>query len=283
MELTCFIIMPISDNSSYAKGHFKRVYDYIIKPACISAGFKPLRADDVLNTNHIALDILKMIISSDMALCDLSNQNPNVLYELGIRQAFNKPVALIKDSKTNRVFDIQGFRDLEYDENLRIDNVKEIVENLAEIMKITYTERNNQVNSLVKLLGINPAELSDSTNISVETELILNQLGSIDRRLDFIENKNKHHQKYYYQKPLKEETLFDDIDENSFSDEKFTISEIAKLKEGDKVVHQRFGAGTVVKIEGTPDDLNSFKGEFDFENGGTKRLLIKFANLYKVL
>ena len=141
--------MPISDNPNYPKGHFTRVYEYIIKPACILAGFKPIRADDVLNTNHIALDILKKIIDSDMALCDLSNQNPNVLYELGIRQAFNKPVTLIKDSKTNRVFDIQGFRDLEYDENLRIDNVQEIVENLAEIIKITYADRENQVNSLV--------------------------------------------------------------------------------------------------------------------------------------
>lgn len=272
--------MPISDNPNYPKGHFTRVYQHIIKPACILAGFEPLRADDVLNTNHIALDILKKIIDSDMSICDLSNQNPNVLYELGIRQAFNKPVALIKDSKTNRVFDIQGFRDLEYDENLRIDNVQEIIENLAEIIKITYQERENQVNSLVKLLGISPAELTDSTNISVETELILNQLSSIDRRLNLIENTNKHQPNYYPKKPIKEESLYDDID---LSDEKLTFEEISKLKKGDKIAHFRFGIGSVNKIEGSPDDLNSFKGEIDFEKGGKKRLLIKYANLYKVL
>lgn len=272
--------MPISDNQNYPKGHFTRVYQHIIKPACILAGFEPIRADDILNTNHIALDILKRIIDSDMSLCDLSNQNPNVLYELGIRQAFNKPVALIKDSKTNRVFDIQGFRDLEYDENLRIDNVQEIIENLAEIIKVTYNERDNQVNSLVKLLGIKPAELSDSTNISIETELILNQLSLIDRRLNLIENTNRDQPKYYPPKPLKEESLFDDID---FSDEKFTFTEISKLKKGDKVAHIRFGIGTINKIEGSPDDLNSFKAEIDFEKGGRKRLLIKYASLYKVL
>lgn len=281
MKKTCFIIMPISDNPNYPKGHFTRVYGHIIKPACVLGGFEPIRADDVLNTNHIALDILKKIIDSDMALCDLSNQNPNVLYELGIRQAFNKPVTLIKDSKTNRVFDIQGFRDLEYDENLRIDNVQEIIENLAEIIKITYTERENQVNSLVKLLGINPAELSDSTNISVETELILTYLSSIDRRLNLIENTSKQQPKYYYREhPEKEEPLFDEID---FSDEKFTFSEITKLKKGDKVAHMRFGIGTVVNIEGNPEDLNSFIGEFDFEKSGNKKLLMRFVRLYKVL
>jgi hypothetical protein len=272
--------MPISDNPNYPKGHFLRVYEYIIKPACILADFEPVRADDVLNTNHIALDILKKIIESDMALCDLSTQNPNVLYELGIRQAFNKPVTLIKDTKTNRIFDIQGFRDLEYDENLRIDNVQEIIENLAETIKITFKEKDTQVNSLVKLLGINPAELTDSTNISIETELILNNLNSIDKRLNHIENLSKHQPKYYPAKPIKEESLFDEID---FSDEKFSMTEIAQLKKGDKVAHIRFGIGTLHKIEGKPEDLNSFKGEFDFEKGGRKKLLLRFSNLYKVL
>ena len=44
----CFIIMPISDNSNYPQGHFDRVYNYIIKPACEIAGFIPIRADEVV-------------------------------------------------------------------------------------------------------------------------------------------------------------------------------------------------------------------------------------------
>jgi len=55
----CFIIMPISDKSEYGEGHFNRVYNHLIIPACEKAGFKPVRADDVINTNHIALDVIK--------------------------------------------------------------------------------------------------------------------------------------------------------------------------------------------------------------------------------
>jgi hypothetical protein len=124
MKKKCFVIMPISDLDGYAPGHFGRVYEHIIKPACDLAELDPVRADDIMTTNYIALDIIKHIINSEMAICDLSGRNPNVLYELGIRQAFNLPVTLIKDQKTNRIFDIQGFRDVEYDESLRIDNVK---------------------------------------------------------------------------------------------------------------------------------------------------------------
>lgn len=94
-----------------------------------------------------------------MAVCDLSSKNPNVLYELGIRQSFNLPVTLIRDSLTQRIFDIQGFRDLEYDQNLRIDNVDNSIELLSETIKNTYETKGKEINSLISLLGIHPARI----------------------------------------------------------------------------------------------------------------------------
>ncbi|MBK8635274.1 MAG: hypothetical protein IPN72_17600 [Saprospiraceae bacterium] len=83
----CFIIMPIGNKEGYKDLVILKEYTHLIKPAVIKAGFDPLRADDIKTTNHIVLDIIRKIIDSDMALCDLSSQNPNVLYELGIRQS----------------------------------------------------------------------------------------------------------------------------------------------------------------------------------------------------
>jgi hypothetical protein len=102
----CFVIMPISNHTDYETGHFDRVYEEIIRPAVEQAGFEPKRADDIKQTHIIIIDILKSIVDSDMAICDLSSLNPNVMYELGIRQMTKKPVVLIKDSKTKRIFDI---------------------------------------------------------------------------------------------------------------------------------------------------------------------------------
>ncbi|WP_204273430.1 hypothetical protein, partial [Stenotrophomonas maltophilia] len=64
--------------------------------------------------------------------------NPNVLYEVGIRQAFNLPVTFIKDGITERIFDIQGFRDIRYDESLRIDTVQKAVNDISEVIRNTY-------------------------------------------------------------------------------------------------------------------------------------------------
>jgi HNH endonuclease len=188
----CFVIMPFTDCDPYSEGHFKRVYEYIIKPACEKASFHAVRGDDVTKTNFIAVDILRNILEADMAICDLSSKNPNVFYELGIRQAFNLPVTLIKDGITERIFDIQGFRDVEYDENLRIDTVNLAIDSVSESLISTYESsksNNPDVNSIVQLLGIKPAKIQD-IHLSEESSLILNSLRTIEKRLAYIESKS---------------------------------------------------------------------------------------------
>lgn len=183
----CFVIMPISDVDGYDAGHFGRVYEFIVKPACRNAGFKPVRADEVQVTNYIVVDILRKILDADMVVCDLSARNSNVLYELGIRQAFNKPVTLIRDSKTPRIFDIQGLRDLEYDEGLRIDKINIAVESLSNLLKNTSRLTDRDVNSVIQLLGVKPAQIS-SVEISEDTSLLLNAIGDIGKRLSRLED-----------------------------------------------------------------------------------------------
>ena len=46
------------------------------------------------------------------------------------------------------------------------------------------------------------------------------------------------------------------------------------LKEGNIIEHQRFGIGTVVKVEGSGENT---KATVNFKNAGTKQLLLKFA------
>lgn len=185
----CFIIMPISDTGGYDNGHFSRVYEHLIKPSIVKAGFNPIRADDKKNTNYIVIDILRMIIEADIVVCDLSAKNANVLYELGIRQAFNKKVLLLKDKLTDRIFDIQGLRYVEYDESLRIDSVKNDIETISTAITETYTASENEINSLIQLLSIKPATVSTSVEISNETNLLLKAIHSIEDRLNKLDYK----------------------------------------------------------------------------------------------
>ena len=51
-------------------------------------------------------------------------------------------------------------------------------------------------------------------------------------------------------------------------------SAASSLSEGCRIEHQRFGIGTVLKIEGTGENT---KATVEFQNAGTKQLLLKFA------
>ena len=53
-----------------------------------------------------------------------------------------------------------------------------------------------------------------------------------------------------------------------------SVASSGSLTEGCRIEHQRFGIGTVLKIEGTGENT---KATVEFQNAGTKQLLLKFA------
>lgn len=197
---SCFVIMPIADMPGYESGHFHRVYNHLIKPACSHAGFKPIRADEVTNSNFIVLDILKRIVECDIAICDLSGRNPNVMYELGLRQAFNKKTVLIKDDKTISPFDVQAFRYCEYDSTMRIDNAQTNSQSISKALASTFSADENDVNSIVQLLKIQPAQVGEKTILSQENTLILKAIRELQQHIvpqaGEINNKTYNLEKY---------------------------------------------------------------------------------------
>lgn len=183
----CFIIMPIADHPEYKQGHFKRVYEDIFAPACRAAGYRPVRADDVAQTNLIHLDILQKLLESPMAICDLSTRNPNVLFELGLRQAFDKPTILVQEVGTPQIFDINLFRYTQYRNGLDYRDVladQKSIQKVLEDTKIAVQEKRS-VNSIIKLLSITEAKLDDPSNFGEKEyfNILINEISSIKNQI----------------------------------------------------------------------------------------------------
>ncbi|WP_313069006.1 hypothetical protein [Atlantibacter hermannii] len=186
---TCFIIMPIADHPDYPAGHFQRVYDYLIKPACDIAGLEPYRADDNKASDMIMLDILQKLVECDMAICDISSRNANVFFELGLRQAFNKKTILITDGLQSAPFDISGLRHSLYSHSLRVDTVAKEVPAIASMLNETEKLPENKVNSIVNLLQIKPAKI-DSVDLNKEDSVIYGMLLNLQKQISEL-NKNQ--------------------------------------------------------------------------------------------
>ena len=188
----CFVLMPIADCDGYEKGHFAHVYDDIIKPAIDKTEYTAIRADEVKETNFIHLDILKKLIDAPIAVCDLSTRNPNVLFELGIRQAFDKPVVLIQEKGTPKIFDIAPLRYLEYSKEMKYHEVLESQKKLQEAIEATKAAEGDSgnINSIVKLMALSsPAIIPNLDNSNKEVlalDVMRSQMNDLKMMMEMI-------------------------------------------------------------------------------------------------
>lgn len=177
----CFVIMPISDQGDYPKGHFTKVYEQIFKPAIEDAEYEPYRVDEDKISNPIINKIFDAVQNCPMALCDLSNRNPNVLYELGLRQAYDKPVVLVQDEKTPRIFDVSGINTVQYSSERLYENVIEARNKITEALIST---KKGKENSIVKIVqaetaSINMNEFSQEDRMEVMLNSIMSEVKEI--------------------------------------------------------------------------------------------------------
>ncbi|WP_430455595.1 hypothetical protein [Rheinheimera sp.] len=224
----CFVIMPIADMHGYEPNHFTRVYKHLIKPALVSRGFEVERADDHLESDYIVIGIVQKIIESDLVLCDLSGRNPNVMYELGIRHAFDKPVVLIKDKLTERVFDIQGLRCFDYDGSLRIDSVEHDIEKIANSLEETFSATGTSINSIVALAQVHAPSIPTKTEVSAETQVILNAVSNIANRLNNLEYSRQKRSHLAFS-TAQNEVLFSDTTKSKLGDDVFRKSDFSSV------------------------------------------------------
>ncbi len=106
----CFVLMPFKEEWS------QRVYRDILRENIESLGLQCLRADDLTGQNIIE-DIWIGINQASVVIADVTNTNPNVMYELGIAHTIGKPSVLITQDINTIPFDFRHLRHIQYREN----------------------------------------------------------------------------------------------------------------------------------------------------------------------
>lgn len=140
----CFVAMPFSEKTDeYATGFFTEVYASLFVPAIQEAGFEP-RTARRQGSDVIHATIVNDLLDADLVLVDLTEHNPNVLFELGIRIAEKKPTVLVKASGTNPIFDVDHLLRVEsYNPNMWPSTVAADVPTLAEHIKGAWETRDS--------------------------------------------------------------------------------------------------------------------------------------------
>lgn len=119
-QLTCFVIGPIGNafaaHGSPARETYEdslRVMADVIEPACAKYGLNPVRADSLSRAGEITTQIFRRLRDDDIVIADLTDANPNVMYELGLRHTRDK--LTIQIGEFGRLsFDISTIRTIQF-------------------------------------------------------------------------------------------------------------------------------------------------------------------------
>jgi nucleoside 2-deoxyribosyltransferase len=132
----CFVIMPIGSGDAYQV--YRNRYEHIIHPAVEGLRvdgqqvFRSVRADFVTKTGSITRDLLSRLYRSDAVVADLTDLNPNVFYELGVRHALRAGTILMALRGTKPPFDVGDLRVIPYDD--RIGGEKEAIPKIQDML-----------------------------------------------------------------------------------------------------------------------------------------------------
>jgi hypothetical protein len=173
-ENTCFVISPIGKEGTQEHSKFKDVFEYIIKKAVKESGYelRVARADDINRTGSFIKDILENIHSSFVVIADLTGQNPNVFYELGVRHCLAPRTILIAQSLDDIPTDLREYRTIVYDTSAK--GATQFQTRLSAYLEEIYKEPNRPDNPVLdRLSGVidNRIALLERENYDLKQQL----------------------------------------------------------------------------------------------------------------
>src|SRR5260370_28714470 len=109
----CYVLMPFALQ-------FRAAYETAIKPAVSDAadrfGTKITcrRGDEIVGPGSITRGIVSSIYTADAVIADLTGDNPNVFYELGIAHCLGNKTLMLTQNIASAPFDVSAYRLIRY-------------------------------------------------------------------------------------------------------------------------------------------------------------------------
>jgi hypothetical protein len=154
--------MPFGKKPDPAGGpgiDFDAIYDRGLQPGIEDAGMSPIRADEEKLGGVIHTQMFERLLLCDFAVADLTTENPNVLYELGIRHAARPRTTLtVYAAKKPLPFDVKPLRTQPYE----LTDSNELTPEAAERLRLAVTEHLTTLRELARRQDVTDSPLFQS-------------------------------------------------------------------------------------------------------------------------
>jgi hypothetical protein len=177
--------MPISETASHSEPHWQNVQT-LLHRAISLAGFDPRNVWESTATDRISERIIGNIFQVPIAVADITDLNPNVMLELGLRLASKKPTVVIATLGSTIPFDIRDFHTSFYPADMNMlgmeDFFRKIGKVLQEKLAISKTEKYTPFLGSVIVDVASPEMREVGVN-----DLLLSRLEEVSNRLISVE------------------------------------------------------------------------------------------------
>jgi hypothetical protein len=175
----CGVVMPISSLDGCTEEHWLEVHE-ILSEAIDDAGFDGNMVSNAADVGIIQKRIIQNLYDNPIVLCDVSGKNPNVMFELGLRLAFDRPTIIVKDDKNSYSFDTSPIEHLEYPRDLRFTKIVDFKAKLADKLKSTHQKalKDSDYTTFLKYFGEFKVAKIEKKEVSGQ-EFILEELRNL--------------------------------------------------------------------------------------------------------
>lgn len=186
----CGIIMPISQIDNCTESHWSDVLA-ILNEAIELSGYEPNLVSNADDVGIIHKRIVQNLYENPIVICDVSGRNPNVMFELGMRLAFDKPTIIIKDDKTSYSFDTSAIEHIEYPRDLRFSRIIDFKQKLIEKIKATIERSKNdpEHTTFLKHFGQFKVAKLDKKEVTGQ-EFIIDELKALRASISRLDRNN---------------------------------------------------------------------------------------------
>ncbi len=194
----CFIIMPISKTKSCNEDGWTGIFEHMIKPAVTGSrlGFECERAQP--RTGAFIRDILEGLNRADVVIADLTDRNPNVCYELGIRHTLTNRTIIITQNMDDIPSDLRSYWVVTYEKDLSgAEKFKKKVREILREMQKNPEKPDSPVADFLQIKNIDilayekAANLKKISALISETSYNINQLDEILKQVKVAQRERK--------------------------------------------------------------------------------------------
>ena len=191
--LNCGLIMPISSIDGCSTEHWADVKSIISEAikSITQYEFTVNLVSDADDIGVIQKRIVQNVYNSDIIVCDVSGKNPNVMFELGLRLAFDKAAIIVKDDKTDYSFDTGIIEHVTYPRDLRFTQIISFKEKLAEKTLATYKKSVSDPEHSTFLKNFGQFRVANLTEEVVSPDkLIIEMLKEMQNEISFLRRRS---------------------------------------------------------------------------------------------